>query len=65
MSNARIKAPKMTHDQDLLLVMAWVMPEELELVYLYPEVIMVDVVCCVNKEKGKITIINNQMYYKV
>ena len=51
MSNARINSIKMNHDQDLLLALAWVIPEELHLAYLYPEVIMVDVVCGVNKEQ--------------
>ena len=51
MSNARRKALQMNPDQDLMLALAWVRPEELDMAYLYPEVLMVDVVCGVNREQ--------------
>ena len=51
MSDVRIKALKMTHNQGLLLALTWVLPEELDLVYLYPELMMMDFVCGVNNEK--------------
>ena len=44
LSNARRKALKLVMDQDLLISVAWYMPQELQLVNLYPEVVIVDVV---------------------
>ena len=49
-SNARREVLQINQDQDLMLALTWVRPEELDMLYLYPEVLMVDVVCGVDKK---------------